>query len=126
VDLQSGRLHLERILLPVAQRPSSARASAYATRTAEALGDGVVSITRMHVGDEAVPVAPLPESEAWAWHEERRLGDPVEQILEAAKTADLVVMPTDGLDGFLDLFRGSHTERVVREIDCPVLAIPSV
>jgi hypothetical protein len=29
-------------------------------------------------------------------------------------------------DGFLDLFRGSHTERVVREIDCPVLAIPSV
>jgi len=126
VDVGTGNLHLEHILLPVAQRPSSARASIYATRAANGLGDGTVRITRMHVGDDAFPQVPLPEGEGWSWHEERRQGDPVEQILEAAKSADLVVVPTDGRDGLLEVFRGSHTERLVREVDCPVLAVPSV
>lgn len=126
VDLETGHLHVERILLPVARSPSSAQASIYAARAARALGEGAVRITRMHVGEDAFPEVPLPAGAAWSWDEERRQGDPVEQILAAAKTADLVVIPTDGRDGFLDAFRGSHTERVVREVDCPLLAVPSL
>jgi nucleotide-binding universal stress UspA family protein len=34
-------------------------------------------------------------------------------------------MATDGRDGFLDALRGSFTERVLRGVDCPVLAVPS-
>jgi len=121
-----GHLQLESILLPVAHSPSSARASIYATRAAAALGEGSVRITRLHVGDDPFPEVPLPDGAAWSWHEERRSGDPVEQIVAAATAAHLVVMPTDGRDGFLDTFRGSHTERVLHQIDCPLLAVPSL
>jgi len=49
----------------------------------------------------------------------------VEEILAAAREfdADMVMMSTDGRDGFLDIFRGSHAERVVRGAPCPVAAI---
>lgn len=125
VDMADGSLRLGRILLPVAERPDSTRASILATRAAAALGDGPVHITRLHVGDDAFPAVSLPRGDAWSWDDARRDGDPVARIVEAAREADLVVMPTDGRDGFLDLFRGSHSERVVREVDCPLLAVPS-
>lgn len=125
VSLEDGHLDLERVLLPVAAAPGSARASVFAARAAEALGEGAVRITRLHVGDDPFPDVPLPAGDGWSWHEERRSGEPVEQIVAAARAADLLVMPTDGRDGVLDVFRGSHTERVVREVDCPLLAVPS-
>jgi len=37
---------------------------------------------------------------------------------------DLVVMPTEGRHGFLDAMRGSTTEQVMRELKCPLLAVP--
>lgn len=37
---------------------------------------------------------------------------------------DLVVMPTQGRHGFLDALRGSTTEQVMRELQCPLLAVP--
>lgn len=125
VDPADGRIQLERILLPVAASPDSARASLYATRLAKTLGDDSVQITRLHVGEGPLPDVPLPLGEAWSWADERRKGNVIQEIVSAARGADLVVMPTDGRDGFLDVFRGSHTERVVREVDCPVLAVPS-
>ena len=53
-------------------------------------------------------------------------GNVIDAILETARTedADLIVMATDGRDGFLDAFRGSHSERVLRQAPCPLLAIP--
>jgi nucleotide-binding universal stress UspA family protein len=33
-------------------------------------------------------------------------------------------MSTDGRNGFLDVLRGSHSERVLRHAPCPLLAIP--
>ena len=38
---------------------------------------------------------------------------------------DLVVMATKGHDGFLDMFRGSKTERVLRAVSCPLMAVPA-
>ena len=40
------------------------------------------------------------------------------------KAPDLLVLATQGHQGFLDALRGSTTERVVRGARCPVLAIP--
>lgn len=125
VSLEDGRLRLRRVLLPVAARPDSARAAVRATRVAAAMGDERVEIARLHVGEDPFPEMPLPAGEAWSWRDERRAGDAVEEIVAAARAADLVVMPTDGRDGILDVFRGSHTERVVRAVDCPLLAVPS-
>jgi nucleotide-binding universal stress UspA family protein len=42
-----------------------------------------------------------------------------------AKNPNLIVMSTDGRNGFLDALRGSHSERVLRRIPCPLLAIPA-
>ena len=40
--------------------------------------------------------------------------------------ADLIVMATEGHQGFLDAIRGSTTERVLRQAPCPVLAVPAL
>ena len=56
-----------------------------------------------------------------------RDGDPVDEIAAAAELvrADLVVMPTEGRQGVFDALRGSTTERVLRRVRCPVLAVPA-
>ena len=55
-----------------------------------------------------------------------RAGAPWEEVLSAAVQvkADLIVMTTDGRNGFLDALRGSHSERILRRTPCPLLAIP--
>lgn len=125
VDPASGVLSLKRILVPVAEKPGPEDSVGIATRAADALGDPPVEIQLLHVGSE-MPALELPESEGWTWHRETRDGDPVEQILAAAREgrADMIVMTSDGRDSWIDAFRGSHTERVVRGAPCPVAAIP--
>ena len=50
----------------------------------------------------------------------------VETILAAADEigADLIVMGTQGSQGFLDALRGSTTEQVLRRSLSPLLAVP--
>ncbi len=52
-------------------------------------------------------------------------GDPVEQILHAAKVnqCDLIVMGTHGRTGLGRLLMGSVAEQVLRKADCPVLTV---
>jgi nucleotide-binding universal stress UspA family protein len=45
------------------------------------------------------------------------------QAAEETK-AGLVVMSTNGRNGFLDALRGSHSERVLSKIRCPLLNLP--
>ena len=53
-------------------------------------------------------------------------GSVEDAILDAARAHDacVIVMPTRGHDGVGDVVLGSHTERVIREAACPVLAVP--
>ena len=53
------------------------------------------------------------------------MGPVVATILDTAaeRQAQLIAMPTAGQQGFLDMLRGSTTERVLRLAQCPVLAI---
>jgi nucleotide-binding universal stress UspA family protein len=124
VSLEDGSLDLRRILVPIDAVPDATPALTRATRAAAALGDPPVAITLLHVGDSAPPTLDLPTGDAWTWKSAQRSGDPAEEIADASQDADLVVMATDGRDGFLDIFRGSVTERVVRHATCPVLAVP--
>lgn len=52
-------------------------------------------------------------------------GTPAETIVRVAheENADLIVMFTDGRDGFEDLLIGSITERVLRNTDTALLAV---
>jgi nucleotide-binding universal stress UspA family protein len=121
----TGTLSLRRMLVPIAERPSPAAAIEAATRLADALGDPPVAITLLHVGRQ-LPHVELPASERWTWHPLVRSGDVVDGILVTAREldSDLIVMTSDGRDGFLDRFQGSHAEQVVRGATCPVAAIP--
>jgi nucleotide-binding universal stress UspA family protein len=53
------------------------------------------------------------------------VGDPTMLIERAAREADLVVLSTHGRSGFDRLRHGSVAERVVRQIDKPVLLVRS-
>jgi nucleotide-binding universal stress UspA family protein len=65
----------------------------------------------------------LPARKGWTWTNLIRDGVVVDVILDVAKemNADLIVMATRGHDGFLDVLRGSTTERVLRGAACPLL-----
>lgn len=125
-----GSLSLERILVPVDHTPDPTAAIEAASRAAYWLGKPPVEIHLMHVGGEMPPVScSFPETtNEWTVSRSLREGDAVEQILAAIEElpAQLVVMATDGRDNFLDVFRGSHAERVVRGATCPVGVITSV
>ena len=125
---EHGDLSLRRILVPVDHRPSPRAAIVLATRAAQALGNGEVAITLVHVAEsDESPAMELPENPAWSWKTQLRSGDAVEQILAAAEesAADLIAMVTEGRDGILDALRGTTTERVLRQAPCPVLAVPA-
>ena len=74
-----------------------------------------------------MPDLHLPEVTGWRWDKTTRQGDVIDVICKTARETDagLVVMSTDGRNGFLDALRGSHSERVLRECPCALLAIPA-
>src|SRR5436190_7867874 len=120
-----GSVSLRNILLPVAETPTPGPAIAGAARVVRQLKVEGGTVTLLHVGEEEPPVA-TPDVPGWKWHTLLKQGNVTDVILETARKieADLIVMSTDGRDGFLDTLRGSHSERVLRQAPCPVLAIP--
>ena len=124
VSLDDGHIELRRILVPLDHQTDAREALLRATRASETLGDEPVEIALLHVNGE-LPRLERPEGDAWHYSALALEGDVVGTILDEAERADLVVMATDGRDGFLDVFRGSVTERVVRGASCPVLAVPA-
>lgn len=129
VSLETGALTLRRIVIPVDTVPHPQPAVHAAFALAGALGCAAVSFTLVHVGDnEEMPPVHLPEREGWTWEQTVRHGEVVEQLLQVAaeRSADLVVMTTQGHHGLLDALRGSTTERVLRGARCPLLAVPAV
>jgi nucleotide-binding universal stress UspA family protein len=126
VDLDDGHLALKRILLPVAAVPSAQDAVKFAIRTARQIGEGDVEIALLHVGNE-MPQLKLVEDPAFSFSERLRRGAVVDEIVAAADClhADLVIMTTGGRQGLGDALRGTCTERVLRRVSCPLLAIPA-
>lgn len=71
------------------------------------------------------PIIEELELSAAAFHTRVVGGTPAETIVAVAieEKADLIVMFTDGRDGFEDMFFGSITERVLRNTEIDLLAV---
>lgn len=127
VSADDGSVKLNKILIPVASSPRPEPALKAAARFARKLNCSEGTFTVLHVGDSnTMPALNYPEVEGWTWRKELRAGDVIEGIVNTAKSseADLIVMSTDGRNGFLDGLRGSHSERVLRYCAAPLLTVP--
>ena len=60
------------------------------------------------------------------WNRLAKEGEPADIILQTASSlaANLIVMTTDGPEGFLDGLRGTTSERVLRKAHCPIANLP--
>ena len=128
VSLASGIVSLRNVLIPLAATPRPQPAVAAAVRLVQRLGCEAGEFTLVHIGEEgSMPAVRRPDVPGWTWTAATGKGNVIDGILEIAREtrADLIVMTTDGPDGFLDALRGSHSERVLSRASCPVLAIPA-
>ncbi len=127
VSRLDGSISLRNILIPVTSKPrlqSSMEAAERLIRTLR-LPAGVATL--LHVGPAAeMPSVKLPSDGDWTWDSLVKSGEPADTILQTATElrSDLIVMTTDGPDGFLDGLRGTTSERVLRNACCPVANLP--
>lgn len=127
VSHRDGAVSLRNILIPVAAKPRPQPGVEAAARLIHNLGLPAGSVTLLHVGPSGdMPAVKTPDGTGWTWNRVTRTGEPAAVILDTASelAADLIVMTTDGADGFLDALRGTTSERVLRKADCPVLNLP--
>ena len=128
VSVQDGSVRLKSILIPVADKPRPQPASEAARRLIRNLQAAPGTVTLLHAGPAAeMPAVPAPEIPGWTWNRVAREGNPAEVILRTAgeTAADLIIMTTDGPDGFLDALRGTTSELVLRQAPCPVANLPA-
>ena len=129
VDPDSGTVRLRRILVPLDFDPPSTETLDMAISFCNLLGCQEIDAILLHITGKDGPMTfKYPDQPGWHWEMVHGMGDPVEGIVQAAisRQADLIIMGTLGRSGILDAFRGSTTERVVREAPCPVLAVNGV
>jgi nucleotide-binding universal stress UspA family protein len=127
VSRQDGSVSLRNILIPVTCKPSPQPGVEAAVRLIRNLQLPPGVVTLLHVGPAAeMPLVKLPVDTDWTWNAMARAGEPADIILQAATQlcSDLIVMTTDGPDGFLDGLRGTTSERVLRKATCPVANLP--
>lgn len=127
VSLQDGSVSLKKILIPVAPVPNAQPAIQAAVRIAHGLNCPTGQFTVLYVGDDTgMPEVSCPELPGWEWTKITQKGDITQVILQTARgmDADLIVMSTEGRQGFLDALRGSNSEQVLRHCACPLLTIP--
>ena len=124
VNAKDGSVNLRRMLVALGDPNESRAAFREAGRLADLLAPEGVEFHLLHVGPEKdafTVVQEQPSTRSITRH--TGSGDVVEGIFNLAGelAVDLVVMASRGHDGFLDALRGSTTERVLRQVNCPLL-----
>ena len=127
VSHQDGSINLNQILIPIARTPRPEPALNAVARLVQKWNCSEGTFVLLHVGNSnTMPALRLPEVPGWTWQKELRTGEVIDEIIKAAQEhkADLIALATDGRNGFLDAFRGSHSERILRYGVAPLLTIP--
>src|SRR5262249_25227596 len=128
IALDNGAVTLRRVLIPIDQVPRPHAAVEVAPGLARTLGCPEVACTLVHVGAPGeMPAVHEPRHAGWPWDRVVRRGEVVEQMLDVgtACSADLIILTTQGHQGFLDALHGSTSERLLRSAWCHVLAVPA-
>jgi nucleotide-binding universal stress UspA family protein len=123
----SGGISLQRILVPVGDGAEARDAIRGLTTFLDRVGGDDLDIFLLRVGDdEILNYLTLPEREGWRFHPLRRDGFVSQAIADvcASHDIDLVAMSTRGQDGVIDVFSGTHTQKVIRRVPCSVLVSP--
>jgi nucleotide-binding universal stress UspA family protein len=126
VDLDRGEVSMDHVLVPVDHKPNSESAVERGLRAILLFGGDQAKLTLLHVGSEShFPNVHIPDG---SWRIERlvRKGNAAAEIVSVAQEcrANLIIMVTEGTDGFLDVLRGTTTAQVLRHAPCPLVAIP--
>ena len=123
VDADSGALSIQTVLVPIDHHPNPSRVINHLTHLLASF-DIAPEYQLLHIGNDIPEVV---NSDGQKVPVTQAVGPIVQAILDYAEecNADLVAMPTAGHNGFLDILRGSTTERVMRASRCPLLAIPA-
>jgi nucleotide-binding universal stress UspA family protein len=125
VSLDDGQVQLHNIVIPVDRTPSPHAAIQAAMQLVHDLQVSLMTITLLYVGSqEDMPVIDRIDLPGVTWRTTVRTGDIVDAITADSETADLVIMATEGSHGLLDALLGSTTQRVLRQVRCPLLAVP--
>ena len=126
VDLETGKVSLQRVLIPVDQEPAPQLIIDATAALIESVATEPVEVRLLHIGDPAgTPSVTLPHSTKCRWQWVTQNGDVVDTICRDASQnkVQLIAMATNGHDGFLDALRGSTTERVLGRAECPLLSV---
>jgi len=125
VEAVSGRIRLERVLIPVDRVPAPQPAVEAAAALASLQGRTPVTFRMVHAGGAEFPAVMIHDKPGWTWERRALAGEAPTALGEAisAFDPDLLVMTTAGHHGFMDALRGSTTERVLRATPCPLLAV---
>ena len=126
VAVDSGDVSMDHVLVPVDHQPNSESAVERGLRAISLYGGDEAKLTLLHIGSASrFPKVRIPDG---PWQVERVAvkGNAAAEILAAAeeRQANLIIMVTEGTDGFLDVLRGTTTAQVLRHAPCPLLAIP--
>lgn len=127
VSLEDGTVRLRRVLVPVDHEPDAQRALEEGFFFAQGFDCPKVEFSLLHVGAErGMPTLFLPHHPEWTWDKRVVSGDARDRILGMSRDwdPDLMVLATQGHRDYRDTLYGSTTERVLRGVRCPVLAVP--
>jgi len=120
VDPLTGSIELARVVIPAGDRAEATRSVEAIRSLVAMLGIRPPELALLHAGADGAALATLGLSVI-----------PLDGVLEHAivaasrtREAAMIAMVTRGHDGVGDVFRGSLTERVIRDARCPVLSIP--
>ncbi|MEM9555193.1 MAG: universal stress protein [Acidobacteriota bacterium] len=130
VSASTGRVNLERVLVPVDWTPSGQPAVDGALTMADTLDVAELEMVIFHVGESVsdFPSMEWPQRDGLRLTRSQHAGDVVDAIIARAEEldADLVVMATAGRQGLADALRGSTTEQVLQRLRCPLLVVPNL
>lgn len=127
VTLENSQVSMNQVLIPVNGPIGVGGAIERGLRVLKTFGNADSKLTLLHVGNESdFPDVGLPKGD-WSIVKMCRQGNPVNEIVQAAEElqANLMIMVTEGSDGFLDKILGTTTEQVLHNAPCPLFVIPA-